>query len=352
MRVLLTIFGLTLIVQPLGAQKTYAACYKEMTTSEFIRNSPRFLIVTESESPSRLIPHFDQLLSDSILLLHANQKVTIDIRPCSDLLFSRTTLSCDTYQDKLKYRVGYSNRYFDEKNNQWFKVRGYVLERTNNNDKPVIFHTLFGKYLYDADLFLKKALLDEIKNYYEPRNIEPPEHGKATFRLAETELFSRDAADISVQYIEMNHLIELRLQDSRLKDTSGFMDRVLSSGDAAMERLTHVISTLFVASRSLKCLNDNGEMDDSGPDERAWPPITTPSYTEAMSRELTVKRDQYLVLGGVQIDLENFDAINSGIPEDEFESIKKVIYAGEREKTAWSVDISGTRYYANVVRFE
>ena len=340
MRVMIALFS-AITVAGLGhAEKITSVCYHPDTVSEEI---PELIVITESQPLAELIPHFNRLFHESRLAIESNADISLDMRLCDDPLFFGSQLYCD---GATLVRIAYNGKYLDG-DGQWWELTS--LFRWKRASLPVLFNTLFGQYMYEADSWLKSALLEEIASRTRRTGKEPPTRGVMTFVPAKNLETHAEEGVMAVQ-ANTQRLISIEIKDASVRsEYQNFADQIIEDVDgSAMQNLAFAFGALFLAHSRKECKGYWTYNDEKRNDRQA----TTPTQEPRRIRETRIGDQDYYVIGGVRAQLGEFlvNDETDTMDKTEFEIIKRVVEAGEPGETHWTFKVHDTEHHAVVIR--
>ena len=334
--------GLTFAVTSVSAQKTFTRCKAGYLFHAFVEEA-----ATTSSVPAGLEglqTHFRTLIEEARLAQGYGQTMSVDMLFCDNPVFVGTELQCDKAYEATPFIVGYNSRYLDQRDGNFGT---WITSGSRDATAPVSYGRQWGRYMYEADSWLKDQVFEKIVPKWEQEGVEP---SSGTIRLAATGGHHETAG---FQWVYATLHEETRVIAVEYDGDDDFLHRykrdVFDNDElerSQIERLEIAVRALFVAQKLEECIGmDDGEiglLQDRLEVNESLTPTTHPTRIVPIDHN----DKQFRFMGGVIADPSVFriDDNTPRVSNTDVRTINEVIEKIPRNEIEWKVETDSVGY--------
>ena len=294
--------------------------------------------IAEDELQHEDIPTLHKLFKVAQRSLLHNGMITVDIKACVHESFDRMGIRCTEDEVKSAW-VGYNHRFLHPiKDGTWVTTWG---EETDDSPDP--YGTLLGKYLYDADVWLKETMFSELIPRWnkDQRNLQEEEDSISIYfepniQASETQI----QGDVywTIEKTEIRIVGDgLENDPIALMFVNELKDDPYTLEIKPIKDLMTVFKVAFLADKANRCPSAQISSDQD------HDPTRTPTSHPVKEGTVISGRESYTLYGGVRIDSSFFEASKTH-SDDELESIGKILNEVPQDKTEWRIEVGDISY--------
>ena len=334
---ILATLSICLIAQSLSAQTKEGGAHCALYTSE-----ERFdAYINEDELRQRMdISTFNTLFKAARQSLWHDKMITVDIKACIHESFANMGIGCDKDEKKSAW-VGYNHRFLHPTiDSTWVTTWG---EQTDV--PPDSYGTLLGKYLYEADVWLKETMFSElIPSWNKVQQIPQEASISIYFEPNIQSSMTRVLGDVywTIEKTDIR-IVGDGPDPTAIEFVNKLKDDPQTRREEPINNLMTIFKIAFLADKANQCPVLELSRDHEVPAKTSHPIEGTPTSHPIREGTLEFGRESYTLYGGVRIDSSFFEASETH-SDGEIESIEDILNTVPQDATEWRVEVEDTAY--------